>query len=350
MKKEYSHLTSHANTRLFGFTQNKKEVHVRTIQNKNGMELTVSDLGASITSLKIPVSDHSKVDVVLGFDNAEDYEASFALPSPPYLGAVIGLFAGRIHKGKINYNGREIQLDTNLGMHHIHGGNNNLSNQVWHFKTATFNENPSLTFTFTTPENQGNYPGSTTVTVTYQLLENNALKITFHATSTEDTPLNLTQHSYFNLNGNDQAVDGMQFKLYADTFLDTDSELIPSGKFIPVKGSIHDYSSVSECPKSIDTTFVLNQSLAATLFSPKNQLRMDVFTNQPAVHIYVGGNNITQIKGKELANYNTPIGICFETQNFPDAPNHNHFPNSLLKKGEAYLQETLFQFKKTTSL
>lgn len=350
MKNENSQLTSHSIARLFGFTQNEKEVYVRTIRNQSGMELTVSDLGATITSLKIPVSDYSNVDVVLGFDNAEDYEASFSLPSPPFLGTVVGLYAGRIHKGKLTLNNEVIQLDSNLGMHHIHGGNRNLSNQVWRFKAATFDENPSLTYTFSTPENQGNYPGSTTITVTYQLLETNALKVTFHATATQDTPLNLTQHSYFNLNGHEQSVEGMQLKLYADTFLDTDYELIPSGKFIPVKGSIHDYSSVSECPKSIDTTFVLNQPLAATLFSPKNQLRMDVFTNQPAVHIYVGGNCFNQINGKDQATYHPLSGICFETQNFPDAPNHKHFPNAILKKGEAYLQETLFQFKKTTSL
>ncbi|MEN9335510.1 MAG: Aldose 1-epimerase [Bacteroidota bacterium] len=350
MKNEISQLTTHSIARLFGFTQKEKEVYVRTIRNQNGMELTVSDLGATITSLKVPMSEYSTIDVVLGFENAEDYEASFSLPSPPFLGCAVGPFAGRINKGRFTLNGAVIQLDSNLGMHHIHGGNRNLSNQVWRFKSATLDDNPSLTYTITTLENQGNYPGATTVMVTYQLLENNALKVTFHATATQDTLVNLTQHSYFNLNGHNQSVKGMQLKLFAATYLDTDYELIPSGKFIPVKDSIHDYSSVSECPQSIDTTFVINQPLAATLFSPKNKLRMDVFTNQPAVHVYVGGNCFNQIKGKEQADYHPLSGICFETQNYPDAPNHAHFPNAFLKKGEAYLQETLFQFKKTESL
>ncbi|WP_297514757.1 aldose epimerase family protein [Flavobacterium sp.] len=345
MKSSHSQIQSTTGAQFFGTTPLGQDVYLRTIRNQNGMELSVADFGATITRLKIPVNELYAVDVVLGFESIDDYMQSFSSPNPQFMGAVVGPFAGRINQGKAPLNGEIIQLETNAGLHHLHGGSTNLSNQLWRFKSVTFGENPSLTYTFTSAAGAGNYPGILTLWVTYQLLENNTLKVTFKGTTTADTFINLTQHSYFNLNGHDASIHGMQLQLYAPQKLETTPDLIPTGNRISVRDTAEDFMQLRDCPKACDTTFILSNAHAATLYSPKNQLRMDVFTNQPAVHVYVGGDCFDSIKGKEQAAYHSLSGICFETQKFPDAPNHPHFPNTVVRKGEPYLHETLFQFQ-----
>jgi len=330
---------------LFGKTKNGSEIFLSTISNKNGMELSVCDFGATITSLKVPLGNSEKIDVVLGFENGENYEQSFINSNAPFFGAVVGLNAGRINEGIININGHQIQLDTNFGKHHLHGGKINLSNQIWTLVDVTNDENPSLTYEITTPANQNNYPGSVTVKATYQLLENNSLKIIFTATTTTDNPINLTQHSYFNLKGHQHSIENLQLKLTAKQYLETDEELIPTGNILTVKDTPFDFKEYKACPQSIDTSFVLDQQYAAILYCPENRLRMNVSTNQPSVHIYVGGQCHEDLKCKEGATYHRLSGICFETQNFPDAPNHENFPNSILKPDETYFQETIFHFE-----
>jgi aldose 1-epimerase len=329
---------------LFGKTKKGSEIFLSTISNKNGMELSVCDIGATITSLKVPLGNSEKIDVVLGFENGENYEQSFINSNAPFFGAVVGLNAGRINNGIINVNGHQIQLDTNFGKHHLHGGKINLSNQIWTLIDVTNGENPSLSYEITTPANQNNYPGSVTVKAIYQLLENNSLKIVFTATTTTDNPINLTQHSYFNLNGQQHSIENLQLKLTAKKILETNADLIPTGNMLSVTDTPFDFKEYKACPKSIDTSFVLDQQYAASLYCPENRLRMNVSTNQPSVHIYVGGQCNEDLKCKDGATYHRLSGICFETQNFPDAPNHENFPNSILKPDETYYQETIFQF------
>ena len=334
-----------AKHKLFGITKNSSEIFVSSISNKNGMEISVCDFGATLTSLKIPQNHSEKIDVVLGFDNAENYEQSFFNNASPFFGAIVGLNAGRIKNGLVNINGQHIQLETNFGKHHLHGGTINLSNQIWNLVETSSGENPSLTFEITTPTQQGNYPGAVTVKATYQLLENNSLKIILNATTTSDCPVNLTQHNYFNLNGHQHSIDDLQLKLTAKQFLETDTELIPTGKKLSVKNTSFDYTEFKACPKAIDTTFVLDQEYAATLYNPNNSLCMHVSTNQPAVHIYIGGQCDEGLIGKDGITYKRTSGICFETQNFPDAPNHDEFPSSILKPNEKYIHETTFKFE-----
>ena len=332
-------------SKSFGTTSQGEDVFLHTISNRNGMELSVCDYGATITSLKIPVGHlNQPTDVVLGFDQMQDYEQSFQLPSPPYLGAAIGPYAGRISQSCFELNGRLIQLPSNLGVHHLHGGPQNLSNQVWKFKEAKGGEDPSLNFEFTTQSNPRYYPGVISVLLTYQLLESNELKVIFQAHGTEDTPLSLTQHSYFNLNGHDQSVEGMLLQIHSDSYVQTDDNMIPTGTLLTVQQTEYDYREAGNCPFSIDTSFVLDQSKAATLYSPKTRLRMDVYTNQPIVHIYVGGNCGEQLKGKAGNDYHALSGICFETQQFPDAPNQAQFPSALIRSRETYYHETRFLF------
>ena len=193
-----------------------------------------------------------------------------------------------------------------------------------------------------------NFTGELTVQVKYELTEDNELKVVYTATTTEDTIVNLTQHSYFNLDGHSSDISNQTLIVNSEKILETNEELIPTGNFVSLKNHPFDFSATKTCPTSIDNTFVLENESAATLFSPKNKIKMSVTTNQPAVHIYVGGNCFDKIKGKETVNYHSQSGICFETQNFPDAPNHSHFPNSILKKGILYKNQTTFKFENQT--
>lgn len=203
-----------------------------------------------------------------------------------------------------------------------------------------------MTLSSFSPDGDAYFPGALTVEVTYSLTDQNELKVEYRATATQDTILNLTQHSYFNLDGHGADVRNQDLQINAAQFLETEN-MIPTGRLLPVEASDKDFRSPKKCPDTIDTTFVLENTAApaAVLQSRKSKIKMTVFTNQPAVHVYVGGNCFGRIKGKENVDYHAASGICFETQNFPDAPNHANFPDALLRKGETYQQTTIFKFE-----
>ncbi|MEK8180521.1 aldose epimerase family protein [Flavobacterium buctense] len=345
IKNHISQINSSINTKLFGTTPDNKEVLCYTLTNKNGMECSVINHGATITSIKIPTSNGQKTDVVLGFDTLEDYINSFDLPSAPYLGTVVGRYAGRINNASFKLNGEKVQLTKNHKSHQIHGGLEGFSRKFWEVTSIYEDINPSITLEYTSLANEENFPGELNVKVTYTLTENNELKVTFQAKSTEDTIINLTQHSYFNLDGHTKDIASQKLFINAKNILETTTELIPTGNYTDLKNHTFDFSSPKNCPIIIDNTFVLESKEAATLYSENTKIKMTVFTNQPGVHVYVGGNCFGQIKAKENADYHPASAICFETQNFPDAPNHSHFPNSVLRKNEEYLHQTTFKFE-----
>lgn len=328
-----------------GFLFDGPEAHCYTLSNSNGCELSVMNYGATVTSLKIPTVTGEKIDVVLGFDSIEAYSKSFDLPSPPFLGAVVGRFAGRINKGRFTLNGQEISLTKNWKGHQIHGGLEGFSRKFWKVIDITTDRNPSITFSYLSMDNEEHFPGEVAVKVTYTLTENNELKVAFEANTTKDTLINLTQHSYFNLNGHATAINNQKLMVASKKVLETGEDLIPTGLYTSLLHHPFDFSIAKDCPTSIDSTFVLEDPLAARLYGEDTKIKMTVTTNQPAVHIYVGGNCFDRIAGKEGTPYNSLSGICFETQNFPDAPNHSHFPNALLKKGDTYINETTFLFE-----
>ncbi|HLA55028.1 MAG TPA: aldose epimerase family protein [Flavobacterium sp.] len=351
-KNRISHFEETYITKSFGTLPNGQKVFSIVLINKNGVELSVMNYGATITSLKFPLSDFQKIDVVLGFDNVENYMNSFDLPSAPYLGAVIGRYAGRIKNGTFSLNGAPIQLNQNHGDNHLHGGTIGFSQGFWDIKNINTGENPSITLAYGSAGNEENYPGNLSVEVTYQLTDANELNVAFHAKSDEDTIVNLTQHSYFNLDGHLENIGDQRLYIHSGKMLETAADNVPTGNLIDVQNTPFDFSTPKKCPHSIDNTFVLkpDDKPAATLCSESTNLKMSVYTNQPAVHVYVGGNCFGKIKGKENADYHSLSGICFETQNFPDAPNHDNFPSAVLKKGELYIHETTFKFELFNSM
>ena len=346
-KSNYQQVETSITSKLFGKLSNECDVIQYTLHNSVGSEFSVINYGATITSLKIANKRSKIIDVVLGFETLEEYINSFDLPNAPYFGTTVGRYAGRINNAEFNLNGKLISLNKNHGKHNLHGGNVGFSRKFWSLKSISNEENPYITFEYISPNNEEYFPGELTVQVTYTLTEKNELEVLYKAISTQDTIVNLTQHSYFNLDGHSEDITKQKLFVNSEKTLETTIENIPTSNFLETVGSQFDFSLPKQCPTEIDNTFVLkeNSKEAAILFSMKNNLKMTVFTNQPAVHIYVGGNCFNQIKGKENANYHPLSGICFETQNFPDAPNHEHFPSAILKKDELYHHKTTYQFQ-----
>lgn len=317
------------------------------LKNKNGVELEVIPFGAAVTALKIPLKNDELIDVVLGFESDENYRKSFEIEGAPYFGATVGRFAGRINKGMFSVNDNTYQLQLNNNGNSLHGGAVGFSQKVWKILSHSQGDNPSVTFEYLSPNLEENYPGDLQVIVTYSLSEDNEVTINYRAESSEDTIINLTHHSYFNLEGHGGSIENQELYVNATKMVATDDTNIPSGKLIDLKGTAFDFSKVKKCPTSIDNTFVVtdNQEVAARLISKKNGLQMEVITTQPGIHIYVGGDLSNKLKGKENVNYHALSGICFETQNFPDAPNHEHFPSAILHKGEIYSHKTVYKFQ-----
>lgn len=338
--------TSNSSTQLFGELSDGNKVYSHEISNSNGMLLKVMDYGATVISLKKTLINGDVIDVVLGFDTLEDYVNSYSLPSAPYFGATVGRYAGRIANATFELGGKIIELNRNNNGNALHGGQEGFSQKVWQLERLKTEINPSVSFSYTSQDGEESYPGKLIVTITYTLTEENELEIEYKAVSDEVTVVNLTHHSYFNLEGQHSNVLAQKLQINAAEIIAT-KDMIPTGEILPVVGTEFDYTSPKPCPTSIDTTFVLEdkKTLVATLFSQKTNLKMSVFTNQPAVHVYVGGNCFNQIKGKEASEYHSQSGICFETQNFPDAPNHAHFSSSVLQRGEVYFHKTSYKFQ-----
>ncbi len=329
----------------FGFTPDGRESFAYTLENKNNIQITIIDFGATINTIKIPLENNETVDVVLGFDSVIDYIKSFTIPGAPFIGAVVGRYAGRIKNGTFKLNDETFQLNKNLGEHHLHGGINNFSTSFWNVISFSIN---TITLEYISKDLEENFPGELTVQVTYTLTEENELEIIYNAATSKDTIINLTQHSYFNLDGHENSIENQDLLLTTNKLLETDEDNVPTGYFLNVANLPFDFTAFKKCPTKIDNSFVIkdNSKSVATLKSTKNNLQMQVFTNQPSVHIYVGGNCSNKIKGKNNSDYHTLSGICFEAQNFPDAPNHSHFPSAILRKDERYHQKTSFKFDK----
>ena len=331
------------NKRAFGNNKKGEAATLYTFENKNGMEMQVTDFGATLYALLVPDKDGIKRDVVLGYDDPQGYEG----PAGTFFGATVGRNANRISKGSFICNGVTYQLDKNNGNNNLHSGLDFWSFRIWDVKETTDN---SITFELHSPDGDQGYPGAVDVEVRYTLTDENA-----------DTPINLTNHSYFNLNGHDSDnVRNLILWMDADGFTRTDEELIPTGEILPVEGTPMDFRVKKEVGRDIDVDYealnlgkgydhnwALNNNgqyaKVAELVSVGTGIKMEVYTDLPGVQIYTA-NWVDQEQGKNGAVYNQNQGICFETQFFPDAVNHENFVTSICKKGEDYRTMTAYKF------
>lgn len=306
------------------------------------MKLEFLSFGAALRSCILPGDE--QLDVVLGFDQLNDYVNSMQMVNPPYFGCIVGRYAGRIRHGKVKIGDEEIQLTKNNGRHHLHGGFHSLSRVFWDVEeNQDLNQ---LTFSYVCPAGTENYPGELKVQVRYTLTEQNELKIAMQAVSTEDTIINLTQHHYWNLGGHASSVNDQSIHLNATHFLEKNSDHIPTGNFEQWSGKPFNDELTTEIRSGLDHTFIISDhsEIQATFTHPSNGWKMLVKSNQYAAHLFIGCGLPKHLKGKDGVSYHSTSGVCFEMQNFPDAPNHEHFPSSVLRKDEVYENNTIFHF------
>jgi len=321
------------------------KIEVTTLKNANGLELQISNLGATVISINVPDKNNRKVNVVVGLE-PEDYNKDPYLSDYTYLGASVGRYAGRISKGAFQVKGKTYPIYNEEGVH-LHGGKVGFDKKYWKVENLVEGENPFVTFSCESAHLEEGYPGNLKVTVTYQVTEKNEVKVTYKAITDAATPINLTNHAYFNLNGRDSIIDH-KLKLNSAQYLEVDTQLIPSGKLIDCKNTRFDFNDESIIGRSdfegFDDSFVLGKEfLKATLTAPKTGIQMKVYTNQPASVIYTP-LLLEGLPFKNGVTYSKFSAICFETQNFPDAPNNSNFPSSILEPNQEYINESVWAF------
>lgn len=326
------------------------------LTNQNGVEVRLTNYGARLVSIKVPDRNGKFADVLLGHNNAEEY---INAEDRPYFGSVVGRYGNRIAGGKFTLDGKEYTLATNNGKNHLHGGNMGYDKLVWDAAVS----NGSVVFSLTSYDGQEGYPGELKIKVTYTLTDANELKINYQAVTDKATPINLTNHAYFNLAGEGSpTIVEHELMLNADAFTPVNESLIPTGEFRPVKGTPFDFTTAKAIGRDIaqkdtqleygngyDHNFVLNKgkgglTLAATLYEPKSGRVMETFTDQPGVQFYSGNFLNGCVTGKSGKKYPFRSALCLETQHYPDSPNQKNFPSTILKPGEKYQTTTVYKF------
>lgn len=322
-----------------------ENLKIYTLANIKGSRLKILNLGATVFSLLIKVKNGKEVNVVVGPKNPEDYISAEYLKENRCFGASIGRYAGRISNGEFELEGKKYALFQKGGVH-LHGGFRGLQHKIWNLETESKAPNPSITLSCISEDMEESYPGNLKIQVKYSLSENDELQIEYSATTDVKTPVNLTNHTYFNLSGRGSVSDH-QLYINAKHILEVDEKLMPTGKLLSLEDHPKNFSEAKEIQKSgVDDTFVLekDKEFAAILYSPQTGIEMRVLTDQPAVVVYIP--NILPEKWE----YQTQISsefpsICLETQNYPDAPNHKNFPSAILNPGDTYLNKSQFQFR-----
>lgn len=333
-------------------------MELHTLTNNHGASVTISSTGGIVTSLTMPDRSGTLGDVVLGYDNPDDYRKA-----GPYFGALIGRYGNRIADGEFNLNGVEYTLAQNDGPNSLHGGIKGFDKVVWETQRIDSPAGPALELTYLSPDGEEGYPGNLLVKVVYTLTHDNELKIDYTATTDRDTVVNLTQHSYFNLAGHDRGdILGHILTINADRFTPVDETLIPTGEVRPVAGTPFDFirptpigARIEEPDEQLkfglgyDHNWVLNNSdgslaLAATVSDPGSGRVMEVWTTEPGVQFYSGNFLDGSQIGKGGHAYQQRYGLCLETQHFPDSPNQPDFPSTTLEAGESYHSTTIYKF------
>lgn len=343
---------------VFGQTAEGKKIDLYTLTNAQGVEARIMNYGATIVSLKVPDRAGRLGDVVLGFDDLGSY-----LKGHPFFGCIAGRYANRIAKGRFTLNGVEYKLAVNNGANHLHGGSKGFDKQIWKAKSMLTRLGPAVEMRYVSRDGEEGYPGRLSVRLTYTLTEDNGLRIDYEAATNKDTVINLTNHSYFNLAGpgNGDILDH-QVLISADRFTPVDEGLIPTGELRSVRGTPFDFTVMTAIGARIDATdeqmargkgydhnFVFtnhDKSLRqqVTMYEPTTGRVMEVFTTQPGVQMYTANFLDGSVVGKGGKAYQRRYGVCFETQHFPDSPNHPDFPTTVLKKGEVYRTTTMYRF------
>ncbi|MCK8521751.1 galactose mutarotase [Aquimarina sp. D1M17] len=331
-----------------GFHANK-ELFAISVSNNKGSKLSLTNFAASIMSMEVKNKSGGFTNVVVGFDDLNDYVEKSVDKVSRFLGASIGRYSGRISGDGITVNNVHYPIYNEQRVH-LHGGKHGFDERVWDIEYID-EDNQAVTFSYFSEHLEEGYPGNLWVKVIYQLTDDDELRITYRAVSDQDTVINLTNHAYYNLNGEGSVLDHV-LQLNCSNYLEVDEKQIPTGSLKNVENTRFDYRKPKELKKLsetgiIDDTLVFEDRINgnnAVIFSPKTGISMAVQTNQPSVVIFTP-KKFEDWKFKNDTTYGKFPAICFETQNYPDAPNHLNFPSSVLKANEHYENYTSLKFK-----
>lgn len=343
----------------FGKTEKGEALSLYTLKNRNGVELAVTNYGARVVSLKSPDARGILADIVTGFESAKGY-----LGENPYFGAVVGRYGNRIAKGKFSLEGKEYTLAKNNGENSLHGGKVGFDRAVWTGHAEQAGDTEKVTLTYLSKDGEEGYPGNLNVTVTYTLTNTDEIRIDYLATTDKPTVLNLTNHTYFNLAGQDKGnILGQVMQINADKYTPVDAGLIPTGELRDVTGTpfdfrkptvigarINDNDDQLKLGKGYDHNFVLNRTgpglvMAAKALDPESGRELEVWTTEPGVQFYTGNFLDGTVLGKDAVTYQQRAAFCLETQHFPDSPNHPDFPSTELKPGQEYKTSTVWKLR-----
>ncbi|MGB7845576.1 MAG: aldose epimerase family protein [Candidatus Acidiferrum sp.] len=336
----------------FGRLSGGAEIVEYTLHNRNGLSARVINYGATLRELWVPDHGGKLADVVLGFENVEGYAGK-----QPYFGATIGRYANRIAKGHFSLEGKEYQLAINNPPNSLHGGSVGFDHRVWQGAPVDSAQGASVRFTYVSKDGEENFPGTVTATVTYTLTDENELKLEYTAETDKATPLNLTNHSYFNLAGTSDVLAHVLY-LNADTYTPVDATLIPTGEIRSVVNSPLDFRKPAAIGARIgelkdiggyDHNFVVNGKigtlrLAARVADPVSRRQMEVWTTEPGIQFYSGIHLDGSLAEKGDIAHKKYGALCLETQHFPDSPNHPEFPTTILRPESLFHSETIYKF------
>lgn len=342
----------------FASTIEDKTAQLYTISNKQGAKAYLTNFGARLVGLIVPDKNDELIDVVLGFDKAQDYHN----PEEPFFGTIVGPFGNRIAKGTFAINGKTYKTAINNGPNTLHGGFKGVHFAMWDAKQ----EGQQVVFTYTLPDLQEGFPGNTHMQVTYSLDENNTLTISYQANTDKETVINLTNHAYFNLNGEGSGtILNHQLQIFAQHYTPVDSTLIPTGEIASVKNTAFDFTRVKTIGQNIeennqqlgfgngyDHNFVLDGTkaeeaslnYAAKLQGDISGIVMDIYTEEPGIQFYSGNFMSDKVVLKNGATDSFRTALCLEPQHFPDSPNQLSFPSVRLKPGETYKTKSVYKF------
>ncbi len=336
----------------FGKTEDGTPVDLFTLTNGSGMRVRIITYGATVIELLAPDREGRYANVVLGFDNLAQY-----LAGHPYFGSTVGRVANRIARGRFVLDGVEYRLATNNGPNHLHGGNRGFDKVVWQAEMTKTGDDPAVKLSYRSRDGEEGYPGNLNCTVVYTVTQRDELRIDYTATTDRATPVNLTNHSYFNLSGpGSGTVLNHVLKLFADRYTPVDADLVPTGSILPVQGTAMDFTSptavgsrIAQVPGGYDHNYVLRDAPsavpqpAARVYDPQSGRWMEVETTEPGIQLYTGNFLDGTLRGRGGV-YVKHFGFCLEAQHFPDSVNQPLFPTVILRPGQVYRQVTIYRF------
>lgn len=336
------------------------DIQFFTLKNEAGMTVRITNFGAIITSIIVPDRDGNFADVALGYNDIASYTNAV---DKPYFGAVVGRYGNRIAKGKFTIDDQEYTLAINNPPNSLHGGIIGFDKVIWNAKVD--DEANAVTLSYLAKDREEGYPGNLNCSVTYRLTDDNAIEIDYHATTDKATPVNLTQHTYFNLKGEGEGtILGHELMINAGRFTPVDETLIPTGRTPAVQGTPFDFTTAKPIGRDIgaddeqlkfgggyDHNWVLDKggqtgelTLAASVYEPKSGRVLEVSTTEPGIQFYCGNFLDGRLTGKSGKQYVHRGGFCLETQHYPDSPNQPNFPSTILKPDDEYETKTIFKF------